>query len=378
MATTDYGLIGGFGEGLKQGLLAYSKQKQLKRENQIQDLTAGVTTDEDGNVQAGPGLLAKQQAQQAEYQRQQQSATPGSQSAQDYAKAIQGAGVNIPNAQDLSEEQIQKAQSVYEAKMNRDAATARALQTAQTRGGYQQQRLAYQSDKEARAAANNDPLLKQYAPRLEGAAKIKELIDSAKEGKVVSNSSLLGQVNSEIAKLETGSQSPGLGQSEKTELVDKKAQLQAFVDSWKGGKPNDAVSPELLSAAGNMVDELGQSYTRGIDSRFEFLKGGASPNQEHIFDEKHNSLKKTYLPRLKKWGDEQQTAAPQANGLVQGAQTAPQPTGSIGPAPTGIVGQGQATAGMLGKIRVSNGKETLLIDPKDAQDAAKDGYQVVK
>lgn len=160
MATPDYGLIGGLGEGLKQGLLAYSKQKQLKRENQIQDLTAGVTTDENGDVQAGPGLLAKQQAQQAEYQRQQAAATPGSKSAQDYAAAIKGAGVTIPNAGDLSEEQIQKAQSVYEAQMNREAALARA----QAGNQFKQERVSQGDERihnQNLSKVNNDPTATQ-------------------------------------------------------------------------------------------------------------------------------------------------------------------------------------------------------------------------
>jgi uncharacterized protein YqeY len=35
---------------LQQGLLTYMKAKQLNRENQIQNLTAGVETDEQGNL----------------------------------------------------------------------------------------------------------------------------------------------------------------------------------------------------------------------------------------------------------------------------------------------------------------------------------------
>lgn len=44
----------------------------------------------------------------------------------------------------------------------------------------------------------------------------------------------------------------------------------------------------------------------------------------------------------------------------------------------GLIGGAQGTATAGNKVRVSNGKETLLIDPADAADAAKDGFQVVK
>lgn len=42
-----------------------------------------------------------------------------------------------------------------------------------------------------------------------------------------------------------------------------------------------------------------------------------------------------------------------------------------------VGGAPKKTTPVAGKIKVSNGKETLLIDPSDAADAAKDGYQAV-
>lgn len=165
--------------------------------------------------------------------------------------------------------------------------------------------LNYKQDKEARTTMNNDAMMKVYVPRLEGAAKINELIESAKSGKVVSNQALLGQLNAEIARLETGSQSPGLHASEKTELNSRKAQFQALVDSFTGD-PKASVDPRILNTAQKMVNELKDSYTRGIDSRVEYLKSGLNENQKGIVDEKHKSIKNTYAPRFGgKWGDEQ-------------------------------------------------------------------------
>lgn len=61
----DYGLIGGLGQGIQQGLLMYQKQKQLNRENQIQNLTSGVETDENGNLQLNAQAQQHKQAQAA-------------------------------------------------------------------------------------------------------------------------------------------------------------------------------------------------------------------------------------------------------------------------------------------------------------------------
>jgi hypothetical protein len=172
--------------------------------------------------------------------------------------------------------------------------------TQDQRMDLQKQRLAQQVGKEARGTVNNDPILKTFTPRLEGAAKIGELIQGAREGKVVNNQALLGQLNAEIARLETGSQSPGLGQSEKTELESAKAQLGALRDRVTG-KPSDSVSPEILDTAGKMVNELSGSYMKGIDSRMIFLGEGMTPEQKSIVADKHKSLKDTYSPRFGGW-----------------------------------------------------------------------------
>jgi hypothetical protein len=57
----DYGLIGGLGQGIQKGLETFMKMKQLNRENQIQNLTAGVETDEQGNLKFTPEEQTKRQ-----------------------------------------------------------------------------------------------------------------------------------------------------------------------------------------------------------------------------------------------------------------------------------------------------------------------------
>lgn len=198
----------------------------------------------------------------------------------------------------------EKQQAIANAISERRASSMEALSRASLeRSNYMGQRLGYMSDREARASVNNDKLLNTYTPRLEGAAKISELINAAKSGKVVSNQAFLGQLNQEITRLETGSQAPGLHNSEKTELLDRAAQIKAVYDSISGN-PQDAVRPEVINTADKMVNELSGSYKRAIDSRMEELKGGMTESQQGIVNEKHKSLKDTYGKRLGGWGTE--------------------------------------------------------------------------
>lgn len=393
----DYGLIGGIGQGIQKGLLMYQQQKQLNRENQIQNLTAGIQSDEDGNLQLTPQAQQHKQAQgildqntidandktsdlsksgTAAYKQSLESVKPGSSaSVPDMTyNQVKEIGVQLAKPQITGQYGLIKTDKTNDVKQTiadqgndtkediADKANKTRITTAnigataqQNRQQYQQQRLNFQSDKEARSTANNDPMLKQYMPRLEGAAKIGELIDAAQTGKVVSNQALLGQTNAEIARLETGSQSPGLGASEKTELQDKKAQLQAWVDSFSGD-PQAAVDPRVLDTGKKLVTELSGSYQRGIDSRMEYLKGGASDSQKNIYDSKRKALIDTYAPRL----GGQWNGQPQSPSMLGGAQPQQAPSMLGGAAQQGA-GSDQFAPDVLNYAKTHN------ITPQEAQ-----------
>lgn len=213
-------------------------------------------------------------------------------------------------AQSIEEEKAQKAKGLMDTQTNiakQYELLAKEAEKDKNLSGmmgamYRQNRMGQIDAKEARTTMNNDSLLKQYNPRLEGAAKIGELITDALSGKpdkVVSNQALLGQVNAEIARLETGANNPGLHAAEKTELMDKGAQLYALRDSITGN-PKDAVDPRVLVSAQKLVSELQKSYMKGIDARMAYLTAGMTPAQKKIAMDKQHTLRTTYAPRFKK------------------------------------------------------------------------------
>lgn len=109
----DYGLIGGLGQGIQQGLLMYQKQKQLNRENQIQNLTSGLQTDADGNLQLTDQAQLHKDAQAVQDQAamdKQNAGSDRSKSAVGLLKAQAnsvnpGSGDQIP---DMSEDQVKE------------------------------------------------------------------------------------------------------------------------------------------------------------------------------------------------------------------------------------------------------------------------------
>lgn len=141
----------------------------------------------------------------------------------------------------------------------------------------------------AQGTVNHDKILGTYIPRIDGAAKILGLIDSSEHGDVKSNQALLGQLNAEISRLETGSQSPGLHASEKTEMESAAAKLHNVLDTLTGNVTGVDLSHKFAQAR-SMVKELGGSYYRQIGDRMDFLEAGALPDQQDVFKAKRNQL----------------------------------------------------------------------------------------
>lgn len=172
--------------------------------------------------------------------------------------------------------------------------------------GMFQGRMNNQNAIKAQQTANSDPVLKTYVQRADGAQKILNLMDAAEKGDVKSNQALLGQLNAEISRLETGSQSPGLGSAEKTEMNDAAAKYHDLLDTLSGNVTGVDLSKKFAQARA-MVKDLGGSYMNQIDNRMGYLKAGAQDDQLPIFDAKHKQIQYAYkglIPQSKPQGSQ--------------------------------------------------------------------------
>lgn len=132
-----------------------------------------------------------------------------------------------------------------------------------------------------------DRLLTPYKQRYDGAIKIANLMDAAEANPdaIKSNKALLGQLNAEIGRLETGSQSPALSAQEKTEMNDAAATMRDYYDTLTGGVSNVDLHAKYQQARG-MIGDLAQSYRDQIDARHQELLAGATPVQQQVFNAK--------------------------------------------------------------------------------------------
>lgn len=178
-----------------------------------------------------------------------------------------------------------------------------AGQKLQAMAGMFAGRIKNQNDQKAQATVNGDKTVNTYVPRIDGAQKILNLMDGAERGDFKSNQAMLGQLNAEISRLETGSQAPGLHASEKTEMEDAAAKLHNVMDTISGDVTGVDLHKKFEQARG-MVKDLGRSYYNQVNKRIDFLKAGASPEQAPIYENKRGEFQRNYGPSF---GDESQS-----------------------------------------------------------------------
>jgi hypothetical protein len=215
--------------------------------------------------------------------------------------------------QDMTSVQNQEAQLLKALTMTRVATPQAAAVSGQSQSDLQQTmnqsapgqlRANVQQKMQAQQAVNKDQPLNTYKQRLEGAARVFDLIHDAESGKVVKNKAFLGQLNAEVARLETGSQSPGLGASEKTELLDKKASLEGLIESFTGD-PEDAVRPGMIKQVKGTMTSMVDSYQQSIHDRYGTLAAGLTDIQKPIIEQKRLADVASYRKKFGHWAPEE-------------------------------------------------------------------------
>lgn len=132
MPVGNYGLLNGLAQGANSFLNAWQTGKNLQYDRQKEEALTGLIRDQDGNVKAGPQLLAKQQAEADKAKAVSASASdttqgfdPNSQATIDMQKVYQSAGVNAPDG--ISAAHLERGEPLYKAKLAADAANNRMV-----------------------------------------------------------------------------------------------------------------------------------------------------------------------------------------------------------------------------------------------------------
>lgn len=299
MAGEDFGLLSGIAQGLNQGVQAYQEEKRNRWNRNLQQ---GLLQEHGMNIDPNTGevsMLPWKREQVANEQQKYSADSPLSIRGRAARKAIYDKyNPELSKALDgMSEAEMQEHDKGLAAKyMTGEQGLLGKQQMTSMMGqrlDLQGQRMTNQVNQNANAAVQNDKTLTPYIQRADGAKKVLNLIQAGRRGEFATNKALLGQLNAEIARLETGSQSPGLGQSEKTEMESASANLRALYDKATSGVSAVDLEPQFKQAEG-MVKDLGKSYAAQIDSRMQTIKSGQLPQAQSVIDQKHKQLLEPY------------------------------------------------------------------------------------
>lgn len=308
----DYGLLGGLGEGLKQGLLMYQNQKQLQRQNQIQNLTSGVQTDADGNLQLTPQKqqqmqtasdLQKSQLQESQGQNQLQQAQldklpqmsqefsdarDATSSASQHSRQVNQLALKAANP-GMSDSDIQKAipETMSKAELESDSSPVKQM----IQGGYSKQagqlkaqsfqgRVDVMQDNQSEAAVqkiHNDSLIKQMRSQ---ASSIDKGQDQLSDPNHPPSWIQLNEVANDYANAlsaNKGSSDFKLKQTEQESFDQKLGEIAGYVKS----DPNQPADPAYVNFYKQMGDRLSSTYDKQLGQRASSLAAQSSKVYKH-------------------------------------------------------------------------------------------------
>ena len=358
----DYGLIGGIGQGIQQGLLAYQRQKQLNRENQIQNLTSGVETDADGNLQLNAQAQQRKQAQSLADQRTISGYDPDS----DYSKGQVKIGNQLAKKFGLGNTLIPEGTTAADVNsenglIGKGIAGGAAIQAGQTKANSFFQ--AAQGKNQSFADRDTVSVSKDYETQAkpfrqvnEDVAKIEGTLNTKdKDGNPLITKQQMGDVNAAIARI----YSPGHMSDatvDRTEYESAPAAFAGALQKWSTN-PQDIGSKQLIDHIVDQAHHLANVSNQNAQKELDSLDSGYQnlqvPSALKTAQDKSNSLRKRFSVQYPEAGQ------PAGQGLISNSP-------SSAPAhPGGLLNGAPAT------VQMRDPKGNIRAVPADQVEAAK-------
>lgn len=343
----DDGLLAGAGAlglGLQAGVESYQRQAALDDERQyrrkmlsMQMLKGGFKEDPTGQI-VSP-MIDQQNKDQLE---DMNPLSERSRRARDMTRGIlesaqPGLGASIPDSMGASE----LAAQTKEGLLGKVISGTYGMQGRQISNDRMMERLNFQKDNQASSAAgvfDKDPLIQSTQRQLSQIAVDRHTLQTSQ----IVTPQMVHEIGAGIASALNQGHAAGLGQMEMQGMGTSATKI-AQIEQYLLNKPEDGTSPEMKQQILDTLDRLEESYHKAQAARAGQVAQGR--NYEH-----NPAAQKAIADKLRLYTPQEGLSAGKAGGGLIGA----------------------------GKVKVSNGKETLMIDPADLADAMKDGYQAVK
>lgn len=349
----NYGVAQGLAEGLKQGLITYQNQKNIQQQNQMQQLMTGVQKNPDsGQLEYTPEKKQQMQTQGLLAQRSADELDPNSDVSQRLG-AVRG--------QILHNADAKSSPDMFNGLSAADQKETEGLIKPEISGQYGMLKQAYNPLVQVKQGQLDETRNQNAA----GVGKAYEADSIIKNSKVKANamaqsSAILRNPNKPVLANDFNAayQDYLAGTAPGGVPTEGKAHREMPVNfelDWNKLKSQVGENDDLRATPQGQA--LIGLLMKNIDSSVGELRGQRKEQAKHIHenyvDSSNPKVQSTNERKYHEYADDDATPT-QGQGLLD------------------------ATGGGAGKVKVSNGKQTLLIDQDDLADAQKDGFQAVK
>lgn len=288
--TPGYGLLSGLADGLKQGLITYNTQNNIRQQRQMEGAIHGLVQDPGGNWGPTPLLQKQQQAQGLMADAQIRDNDPSSPLAAETASKFQQQGI-LPLSGASHAEQMKYGEGLLTKKFGAGLSNDRMEGMRASREKTQANRG---WDKEFGGAS-------PISMRLEGAVRMKNLIGAAQRGEIATTEQFMARANAEMTALETGKNNFALGSQERTEMENGAAQVRGVINKWLGEQKGTDLRKNIAELSAN-IDDMTGSYMDQAERRAGQMEEGATDYGADVIHSKHEKMKQQYTKALGHWG----------------------------------------------------------------------------
>ena len=319
----NYGLIQGLANGLKEGLVTYQTMSNLKHQQKMQELAAGVTRNpQTGELEPTPESLLKRQAESAKNQQEIDMRNPES----DLSKRVVGAGRGLLESsqagagqalpENMSAAEFKEISPIVKSDMSGQYGLLGRQMTGQRidrRLGMQQENMQMKANKDYSNEVG--PAEKQ----LYNANRVLEISNKIGTGDLQSTKQLRADLSSALAQMLSGGKPAtvyGMQHQDFDSLYARAQNAQQFLSGTTG----DTMTPQQLNQLKKDVKALRDEYALQHKQQYESFKEGLGDSVVPKLDNRFNKVRSTVLAPH---AETEVKSHPQDSAAVQWAKSNP-------------------------------------------------------
>lgn len=322
LSDPNYGFMTGLASGVNGFLNTYTTMKNIQHQQQMQELTSGVTKDENGNLTLTPDKQAQLQAQTDQAKHQSALLSSASPESQNVNKFVGGlTGKQIPEG--MSGADTEKFQNL----LGKDVSGQYALQGKQMSNDMMNNRMGMMLDQ--RQQRNQMSGNQQYSKEmgntentLMSANRVNTLIQGIKAKDLQSTPQLKSDLSAALAQMLNGGKPAtvyGMSHQDFDSAYGRAQRATQFLTGTTGDSMTDAQLNQLQKD----IAALSGEYQKQHETKFKSFEAGLPEQVRPGLEDRYNKFRQGANVGQGLVGQGQPQGHPQDSAAVQWAKTNP-------------------------------------------------------